>query len=106
VQPLFITIDPARDTAEVLAGYVRAFDPRIVGLRGTPAQTAAAAQGYGVIYERDDEGDGPYLFEHTSYIYVMNPEGRFIEALAGEAEAGKIARRVTELMGGGKAPAD
>jgi protein SCO1/2 len=108
IQPLFITLDPGRDTPQLLGEFVKAFDPRIVALRGTPAQTGAIAQGYGVIYQRDDGDKGGYLYEHTSYVYVMNPEGRFIEAIAGDADGGTIARRLSELMpkGSGTAAAE
>jgi len=108
VQPLFITIDPGRDTPQILAEFVKTFDPRIVALRGTPVQTGAIAQGYGVIYQRDDSDKGAYLYEHTSYVYVMNPEGRFIEAFAGDADGDTIARRLSQLMprGNGAAGAE
>src|ERR1700746_1973013 len=62
VQPIFITIDPKRDTADVLAKYTQSFDPRIVGLTGTPAQIAAVAHEYGAYYvaHKTDEGANDY----------------------------------------------
>ena len=100
VQPLFITIDPRRDTPQILAEYVKSFDPRIVALSGTPLQTAAAARAFGVLYERQDVEDGDYVYNHTSYIYLMDKEGKFIEAFAGGADQAKIARRLAQAIEG------
>lgn len=79
VAPLFITVDPARDTVPVMAEYVAAFHPRLVGLTGTEAQIAETARNFLVFYERMDEPSAPdgYLMAHAGYIYLMNPEGRF-----------------------------
>jgi cytochrome oxidase Cu insertion factor (SCO1/SenC/PrrC family) len=75
--PLFITIDPARDTPDVLARYTRLFDPRIVALTGTPAQLAAAEQSFRVYAARVDQpGTGSYLMDHTSFVYLIDPQGR------------------------------
>jgi len=62
VQPIFITVDPRRDTPDVLAKYTQSFDPRIVGLTGTPAQIAAVAHEYGAYYvaHKTDEGANDY----------------------------------------------
>jgi protein SCO1/2 len=109
VQPIFITIDTKRDTRQILADYVKSFDPRIVALTGTQAQTAAAARAYGVIYERQDGDDGDYLYDHTSYVYLMDPEAKFVEAFAGSDDREKIGRRLSQLIEGeknGSAPAN
>ena len=98
VKALFITIDPKRDTPQVLADYVKAFDPRIVALTGTRLQTAAVARAYGVIYERQDIDGGDYLYNHTSYIYLMDRTGKFIEAFAGDAAHAKIMQRLSQVM--------
>ena len=104
VQPLFITIDPRRDTREVLAQYLKAFSPRIVGLTGTPAETAAAARAYGVIYERQEgENGGPYLYDHSSFITVIDPDGRLVTRLAGDTRGDALAHQVADLMRAGAA---
>lgn len=79
VQPLFITIDPGRDTPERMAEYVAAFDPRIVGLTGTPEQIKAAAGSFRVYYEKskDAETSDGYLMDHSAALYFMNPDGEF-----------------------------
>jgi protein SCO1/2 len=86
VQPLFITVDPARDTPPVLAQYTAAFDPRIVGLTGTPAEIAAAAKAYRVYYAKVDQGSD-YSMDHSAILYVMRPDGRYEAFFAADAKA-------------------
>jgi protein SCO1/2 len=87
VQGLFVTIDPKRDAPEILSEYVKSFDPRIIGLTGVPAQIAVAAKSFKVFYERRDTDDGGYVYDHTTLIYLVDPDGRFMRALAGNADA-------------------
>lgn len=77
VQVLMITVDPERDTAEVLADYVTHFDPTFIGLTGTPDEIAAVATYYGVFYERREEEDSAlgYLVDHTATQMVIDQEG-------------------------------
>jgi protein SCO1/2 len=76
--PIFITIDPERDTAERMAEYVKLFDARLVGLTGTPEQIAAVAKAYRVYYAKVPAKDSaPYLMDHSSFLYLMGPDGRF-----------------------------
>ena len=76
VQTLFITVDPERDTPEVLAAYVPAFDPRFLGLYGEPDEIARVARGYRVFYEKVP-GSSPenYQINHTAASYVIDPQG-------------------------------
>jgi protein SCO1 len=100
VQPLFITIDPRRDTAAVLAEYLKAFHPRLLGLTGAPAEIAALARRYGVIYERaeGDDDDDNYLIDHTSSIYVMGRNGAIARTLPGDRPGAAIAEAVAEVL--------
>ena len=84
IQPLFITVDPQRDTPTVMQEYTQSFDPRIIGLTGTPQQIAAVAREYGAYYVAHRTGSGPndYVMDHSTYVYVMNPEGKFVRAFA------------------------
>lgn len=77
LRPLFVTVDPARDTPEVLAEYVAAFHPRIVGLTGTAEQISAAAKSHGVYLARSTPGEDHdhYAMEHTVRLYLMDPKG-------------------------------
>ena len=98
VQPLFITVDPERDTPKVMAEYVQAFDAHIVGLTGTPQQIAAVAKEYRVYYERRKTDDGGYLMDHTSLIYVIDPRGRFVRMFPGDMSGDRMARYLAELL--------
>lgn len=76
VVPIFITIDPQRDTPGQLKDYVAAFDPAMVGLTGSPDQIAAVAKLFKVYYSKAPGGtDTDYQVDHTSFIYLMGPDG-------------------------------
>ena len=77
VQPIFITVDPERDTVEAMARYVEAFHPSIVGLTGSPEQVATAAQAFRVFYRKAPVASGDYFMEHSGSIYVMDRSGAF-----------------------------
>lgn len=80
ITPIFVSVDPERDTPEKIAEYVKTFDPRIVGLTGTPEQVAAIAKAYKVYYKKVANPDSPanYGMDHTSIIYVMGPDGSYL----------------------------
>lgn len=73
--PVFITVDPARDTPGALSDFVRALHPRMVGLTGSPDEIAAAAEAYKVYHARGEGEDDAYLMNHTAFIYLVTPEG-------------------------------
>jgi protein SCO1/2 len=91
VQVLFITVDPTRDTRAVMARYLKAFDPRIQGLRGDPDAIEQAARSFHVYYQPRSVGGGQYAIDHSSYVYVFDPKGRFVELLAPDVPGHKIA---------------
>jgi len=101
VAPLFITVDPARDTVPVMAEYVSNFHPRLVGLTGSDAQVADAAQSFRTWYTRVEEKTAPdgYLMAHAGYIYLMRPDGRF-ETVVQERDQPpeELARRISTLI--------
>ena len=77
VQVLFVTLDPERDTQELLASYVPAFDKRFLGLRGTPEQTAKTAKEFKVFVAKvEGREEGSYTVDHTAGSYVFDKEGR------------------------------
>ena len=85
VQPIFITVDPARDTVKELKLYSSNFSPRILMLTGPPADTAAVAKEYRVFYEKVPQpggGKDDYLVNHTSLVYLMSRNGRFLTDFA------------------------
>jgi protein SCO1/2 len=80
LRALFITVDPERDTPEVLKNYLGSFDQRIVGLTGDPAAVEAAVRAYRAFARKAPAKDGDYTMEHTSLVYLMDKGGRFIGA--------------------------
>jgi protein SCO1/2 len=77
LQPVFISIDPERDTPAILKAYMASFDPSFVALRGTLEETAATAKGFKVFYQKvPGKTDGSYTMDHTAGAYVFDPEGR------------------------------
>lgn len=101
IVPLFITVDPSRDTPKVLTDYVSAFHHRLVGLTGNEVDVAAAADAFRVYYERMEEDSAPdgYLMAHSANIYLMTPEGRF-EAVfrEGDQPPEEMARKIQNIM--------
>ena len=100
VQPLFITVDPKRDTQQVLNEYTGAFDPRIRGLTGTSDQIAAAAKAYGVYYAKREIGDDYYM-DHAGATYVMRPDGTYARAFLSTDGPEEMTQRLRQLLGKG-----
>ena len=80
VAPIFISVDPERDTPQKLAEYVKNFNPRLVGLTGTPAEVTAVTKAYKVYFQKVPNNERPadYGMDHTSIIYLMDPNGEFV----------------------------
>ncbi len=94
IAPIFITIDPARDTPPVLKRFVSAFHPRLVGLTGTAAQIAKVAREYGIYFARGAGTSEGYLMDHSRQIYLFDPDGHPL-ALLPEGPPAAIAKEVT-----------
>ena len=104
VQPIFITIDPERDTPEAVREYVEAFDPRLVGLTGTPGEIATVAKEYRVYYKRQaGKNAADYLMEHSAFVYVIDPAGKYATLFAPRGGQGpdQMAQRLRELIAQG-----
>jgi protein SCO1/2 len=79
IEPIFITIDPARDTPAVLKTYMAAFGPRFIGLTGSPAEIVAVEKEYRVYAKKQPlDNKGNYGMDHSSVIYLMGPDGRLV----------------------------
>jgi cytochrome oxidase Cu insertion factor (SCO1/SenC/PrrC family) len=94
VQPIFITVDPERDTAAHLADYVPLFHPRLIGLTGSADAIRKAADAYKVYYARVPLKDGDYTVDHTAYIYLMDRDGNYL----GFFPPGTSADRMVEII--------
>jgi protein SCO1/2 len=99
VQAVFISVDPQRDKPDLLAEYLKAFDPRFVALTGSSAQISAAAKSFNVFYERHDTDDGNYTYDHSSYLYLVDPGGQLVEAFGSDRGSEQIAAALLSLMG-------
>ena len=98
VAPVFVTVDPARDTPAVLKAYLKSFGPDFVGLTGSTADIAAAEKAYRVFARRHPLPGGTYAMDHSSEIVLMGPDGRFVayyeEDVGPDALAADLKRRL------------
>lgn len=102
LQPVFITVDPERDTREILREYTAAFDQRILGLTGSPELIRRAADSFRVQYEKVREpGAAPqnYTMNHTAGMVLLDGQGRFVARFAYAMPAAEIAQRIRAAMG-------
>lgn len=94
VLPTFVSVDPNRDTPEVLASFTENIHERMLGLTGTPEQTDAAADAYRVYYQSHDDGTDPYyLVDHTAFTYLMMPGIGFVEFFPNQTAPAEMAAR-------------
>jgi protein SCO1/2 len=99
IQPIFITVDPARDTPAVMQQYVAAFDPRLIGLTGSEAQIAEVAKRYGVFYQRaENAGSSDYLMDHMSQAILFDPDGKPLALLPQEQDGPAIAAELAKWV--------
>jgi protein SCO1/2 len=103
VVPVFITVDPKRDPPAKIKDYVAAFHPRFVGLTGSEAQVSAAAKAYRVFYRYAPAKDGAelgddYRVDHTSYVYLMDREGRYVAHFVHGQSAETIADGIKKYL--------
>lgn len=99
VVPMLITVDPERDTPQVLKEYVSNFHPRMVGLTGTPEQIAAVAKAYRVYYQKAAGATaGDYLMDHTLLIYLMDGEGKYVAHFGPQATPDEIAEEIRKHL--------
>ncbi len=94
---LFITVDPARDTPAVMGAYVKAFGPEFVGLTGADAALAPVEQRFHVYAARHPLKAGDYAMDHSSIVYVMDPQGRFSAILEDGMAPAAMAARLAQL---------
>ncbi|MEE9301577.1 MAG: SCO family protein [Alphaproteobacteria bacterium] len=100
VRPVFITIDPERDTIGRMAEFAQNFHPRLVALTGTPRQLERVSQAYRVFHARaEDQGTSEhYLIDHTAYIYLMGPDGKYLAHFEPGASPEAIVEKIRDYM--------
>lgn len=102
VQPIFVTVDPARDTPAVLGDYVGHFHPRLIGLTGSEAQVRAAAKAYRVHRSKvilDPAAPEDYLVNHSSLTFLMAPDGGFVTLFPHDTDADTMAKAIAKYLG-------
>jgi len=100
ITPLFISVDPERDTPAQLATYVKSFHPRLVGLSGTPAEIEAVTKAYRVYVKKvaDPKSSAGYTFDHSAIIYLMGPDGAYLAHFTHASNADTMAERLAKLL--------
>ncbi|MGF1610604.1 MAG: SCO family protein [Kiloniellales bacterium] len=101
VVPLFITVDPERDTVAVMKDYAAHFHPAMVALTGSAEQVAQAAKAYRVYYAKVEDGSAEdYLVDHSSFLFLMGPDGDYVAHFTHDATAEEIADALRNYAGG------
>ena len=100
VVPIFITLDPERDTPEAMANYVKSFGPNFVGLTGSPEAIAAAAKAYRVAYSKVENkaSADDYSVDHSALAYLIDPEGRYVTHFSYGLSADQMAEKLEKLL--------
>jgi len=99
VAPVFVTVDPERDTPQVMADYRGHFHPSLAALTGTPQQVAAAAKAYRIYYAKAKaERPGEYLMDHSSFVYLMDRKGGYLTHFAPATTPEAMAARIREHL--------
>jgi protein SCO1/2 len=100
ITPLFITVDPERDTPQVIGDYVKSFNPRIVGLSGSPEDVAAVTKAYRVYVNKVPNEKEPdrYGVDHSSFMYLMNSSGEFVKHFPHTVDADQLADEMAKVV--------
>jgi len=102
IQPLFVSVDPARDTSEVLKEYMANFNPRFVGLTGSEDDIAKVTKAYRVFFRKVEQSDPqiPYLMDHSTLIYLMGPDGSYVTHFAYGTNVASLIDGLRSAVGG------
>ncbi len=100
ITPVFITVDPERDSPVQLASYLKSFHPRLVGLTGTPAEIEAVTKAYRVYVKKvaDPKSSAGYTFDHSAIIYLMGPDGAYLAHFTHATNVDAMAERLAKLL--------
>ncbi len=100
ITPILVTVDPERDTPQVMAEYVKNFHPRLQGLTGSAAQIAQFAKIYHIYFQKVPDLKNPanYTMDHSSILYLMGPDGKFIKHFTYTTDAKNLAERLKKVL--------
>jgi cytochrome oxidase Cu insertion factor (SCO1/SenC/PrrC family) len=103
IVPIFISVDPARDTPDQLREYASYFHPRLIGMTGTPEQVASVAKAYRVYFAKVESKDADadpddYSVDHSAVTYLMDPNGEFTQHFSHGTDAETMAKRIKEIL--------
>jgi protein SCO1 len=100
ITPIFITLDPERDTPAKIGEYVHSFHPRMVGLTGSLEEIAKVAKAYRVFWKKvsDDKNPGEYTVDHSSIIYLMDPKGEYVAHFTHATNVDQMAAKLAERL--------
>jgi protein SCO1/2 len=98
VQPIFVTLDPDRDTPRLLRDYAAAFDERLLALRGSADETRRVATAYKVYFEKRRLEDGSYLVDHAAFTFLLDRDGRYVAFFPPGTSAERMAAMVREAL--------
>jgi protein SCO1/2 len=102
LQPVFVSIDPERDTPAVLGDYLRAFSDEVIGLTGSVSETSAVAKEFLVYHAKRPPSDpnfpNEYLVDHSAFNYLMGPDGQYITHFGSHTSAAEIQQQLTEII--------
>jgi protein SCO1 len=100
IVPVFITLDPAQDTPELMATYVKAFNPRLVGLTGSESEIAATAKAYRVYFQKvpDDKDPSRYTIDHSAIFYLMGKDGSLVAPIAHTNDVDQLAAALSRAL--------
>ena len=105
VRGLLVSVDPERDTLEVLKVYAPFFHPSIVGVTGTPGEIAELTRRYGVIYAKQKAEEGrPYAVDHSAFTYLVAPDGSLSDVLSHDTSPVEIANRIRRILAATASP--
>ncbi|MCG8446357.1 MAG: SCO family protein [Hyphomicrobiales bacterium] len=97
LQPIFISVDPERDTPQALSDYLSAFNGEILGMTGTPEEIAAVAKDYRIYYQRVPLDEGDYTMDHTASVLLFHNDGSFMGTIAYGEDADSAVKKLRRL---------
>jgi protein SCO1/2 len=100
IVPILITLDPAEDTPEKLATYIKSFHPRLLGLTGSESEIAATAKAYRVFYQKvpDDKDPSRYSIDHSAIFYLMGKDGTLITPIPHTTDVDQLALTIDKAL--------